>query len=89
MLQIEPENAKFFSANDLGYKNASDKFSLAGTGDGNASGFAKCDADFELTADGENTLLYYWARAKISLDGDTAAPRQTGILRYGAALLYE
>ena len=63
VLQIEPENAKFFPANDLGYKNASDKFNLAGTGDGSAAGFAKCDADFELTANGDNTLLYYWARA--------------------------
>ena len=64
VVQIGPEKAKFITANDLGYKNASDPFNLAGTGDGGAAGFAKCDTDFEVIADGDKTLLHYSARAE-------------------------
>ena len=66
VVQIGPEKANFIATNDLGCENASDPFSLGGTGVGGAAGFATCDAEFELIADDKNTLLHYSARAKTS-----------------------
>lgn len=64
MLQIGQKKASFVPTSDLGYKNAADQFRLAGTGDDGAAGFSKCDADYELIADGYNTLLHYSARVE-------------------------
>jgi carbon monoxide dehydrogenase subunit G len=44
--------------------HAPDRFSLAGAGDGGIAGFAKGGADVELTADGDNTVLRYSAKAE-------------------------
>ena len=44
--------------------HAPDRFSLAGAGDGGIAGFAKGGANVELTADGDNTLLSYSAKAE-------------------------
>ena len=64
VLKIGPVKAKFSGKVTLDTTHAPDRFSLAGAGDGGIAGFAKGGADVELTADGDNTLLRYSAKAE-------------------------
>ena len=64
VLKIGPVKAKFSGKVTLDTTHAPDRFSLAGAGDGGIAGFAKGGADIELTADGDNTLLRYSAKAE-------------------------
>ena len=64
VLKIGPVKAKFSGKVTLDTTHAPDRFSLAGAGDGGIAGFAKGGADVELTADGDNTLLCYSAKAE-------------------------
>ena len=64
VLKIGPVKATFSGKVTLDTANAPNRFSLAGAGDGGIAGFAKGGADVELTADGDNTLLRYSAKAE-------------------------
>ena len=64
VLKIGPVRAKFSGRVILDTIHAPGRFSLAGAGDGGIAGFAKGGADVELTADGDNTLLRYSAKAE-------------------------
>ena len=64
VLKIGPVKAKFSGKVTLDTTHAPDRFSLTGAGDGGVAGFAKGGADVELTADGDNTLLRYSAKAE-------------------------
>ena len=64
VLKIGPVKATFSGKVTLDTTHAPDRFSLAGAGDGGIAGFAKGGADVELTADGDNTLLLYSAKAE-------------------------
>ena len=64
VLKIGPVKAKFSGKVTLDTTHAPDRFSLAGAGDGGIAGFAKGGADVELTADGDDTLLRYSAKAE-------------------------
>ena len=64
VLKIGPVKAKFSGKVTLDTTHAPDRFSLAGAGDGGIAGFAKGGADVELTADGDNTVLRYSAKAE-------------------------
>lgn len=65
VLKIGPVKAKFSGDVTLDTAGAPDAFSLTGTGNGGAAGHAKGGADVTLTADGENTILRYEAKADI------------------------
>ena len=65
VLKIGPVKARFSGDVQLDTAGAPDAFSLTGSGNGGAAGHAKGGADVTLTADGENTILRYEAKADI------------------------
>lgn len=65
VLKIGPVKAKFGGEVTLDTAGAPDAFSLSGQGNGGAAGHAKGGADVTLTADGDETILKYEAKADI------------------------
>ena len=65
VLKVGPVKAKFSGNVELNTDGAPDTFSLTGQGNGGAAGFAKGGADVTLTADGDETILRYEAKAEI------------------------
>lgn len=65
VLKIGPVKAKFGGNVELNTDGAPDSFSLSGQGNGGAAGFAKGGAQVTLTADGNETILRYEAKAEI------------------------
>ena len=65
VLKIGPVKAKFGGKVTLDPRDAPDRFSLKGEGNGGVAGFAKGGADVELEADGDETILRYAAKAEI------------------------
>jgi len=65
VLKVGPVKARFGGDVTLDKSGAPDAFSLSGQGSGGAAGHAKGGADVTLTADGEQTILKYNAKAEI------------------------
>ena len=65
VLKVGPVKAKFGGNVQLNTEGAPDSFSLTGQGNGGAAGHAKGGADVTLTADGNETILKYEAKAEI------------------------
>lgn len=65
VLKVGPVKAKFSGDVQLDTGGAPDQFSLTGQGNGGAAGHAKGGADVTLTADGDETILRYEAKAQI------------------------
>ncbi len=65
VLKVGPVKAKFGGNVELDKSGAPDAFSLTGSGNGGAAGHAKGGADVTLTADGDETILKYDAKAEI------------------------
>ncbi|SPF78183.1 CoxG family protein [Pseudoprimorskyibacter insulae] len=65
VLKVGPVKAKFSGNVTLDKSGAPDAFSLTGSGNGGAAGHAKGGADVTLTAQGDQTLLSYQAKAEI------------------------
>lgn len=65
VLKVGPVKAKFNGDVQLDTTGAPDQFSLTGQGNGGAAGHAKGGADVTLTADGDETILRYEAKAQI------------------------
>ncbi|MEM8729224.1 MAG: carbon monoxide dehydrogenase subunit G [Pseudomonadota bacterium] len=65
VLKVGPVKAKFSGNVTLDTAGAPDAFSLSGQGNGGAAGHAKGGADVTLTADGDETILRYEAKADI------------------------
>lgn len=65
VLKIGPVKAKFSGDVTLSPDSPPERFSLTGSGNGGASGFAKGGAEVELEAHPEGTLLRYTASADI------------------------
>lgn len=65
VLKVGPVKAKFSGDVVLDTSGAPDAFSLSGQGNGGAAGHAKGGADVTLTADGDQTILRYEAKAAI------------------------
>ncbi|MEM1264979.1 MAG: carbon monoxide dehydrogenase subunit G [Pseudomonadota bacterium] len=65
VLKIGPVKARFGGKVVLDQTGAPDAFSLSGQGNGGAAGHAKGGADVKLTADGDQTILSYEAKAEI------------------------
>lgn len=65
VLKVGPVKAKFGGNVVLDKSGAPDSFSLTGSGNGGAAGHAKGGADVTLTADGDETILKYDAKAEI------------------------
>ncbi|MGI3187144.1 CoxG family protein [Nioella aestuarii] len=65
VLKVGPVKAKFSGTVELNTEGAPDAFSLTGQGNGGAAGHAKGGADVMLTADGDETILRYDAKAVI------------------------
>lgn len=65
VLKIGPVKAKFSGEVTLDPGGAPDRFSLEGEGKGGVAGFAKGGADVTLTADGDETIVAYTAKADI------------------------
>ena len=65
VLKVGPVKAKFNGNVTLDTTGAPDQFSLTGQGNGGAAGHAKGGADVTLTADGDETILRYDAKAEI------------------------
>lgn len=65
VLKVGPVKAKFSGNVTLDTAGAPDAFSLTGQGNGGAAGHAKGGADVTLTADGDETILKYDAKAEI------------------------
>ena len=65
VLKIGPVKASFAGEVTLDPSGAPDRFSLTGEGKGGVAGFAKGGADVTLTADGEETVVAYTAKADI------------------------
>lgn len=65
LLKIGPVKARFSGDVQLDTGGAPDAFSLKGQGNGGAAGHAKGGADVTLTADGDQTILTYEAKADI------------------------
>ncbi len=65
VLKVGPVKAKFSGDVVLDTSGAPDAFSLSGQGNGGAAGHAKGGADVTLSADGEQTILRYEAKAAI------------------------
>ena len=65
LLKVGPVKARFSGNVELNTDGAPDTFSLLGQGNGGAAGHASGGADVTLTADGDETILRYDAKAKI------------------------
>jgi carbon monoxide dehydrogenase subunit G len=65
VLKVGPVKARFTGDVQLDTAGAPDAFSLTGQGNGGAAGHAKGRADVTLTADGDQTILKYEAKANI------------------------
>ncbi|GAB5435640.1 CoxG family protein [Falsiruegeria mediterranea] len=65
VLKVGPVKARFNGDVQLDTAGAPDQFSLTGKGNGGAAGHAKGGADVTLTADGDETILRYEAKAQI------------------------
>lgn len=65
VLKVGPVKAKFSGNVTLDTDGAPDTFSLSGQGNGGAAGHAKGGADVTLTAEGDETILRYDAKAEI------------------------
>lgn len=65
LLKVGPVKARFSGNVELNTDGAPDAFSLSGQGNGGAAGHAKGGADVTLTADGDETILRYEAKAEI------------------------
>jgi len=65
VLKIGPVKARFSGDVQLDTAGAPDAFSLTGQGNGGTAGHAKGGADVTLTADGDQTILRYNAKADI------------------------
>lgn len=65
VLKVGPVKARFSGDVQLDKSGAPDAFSLTGQGNGGAAGHAKGGADVTLTADGDQTILRYDAKAAI------------------------
>ncbi len=65
VLKVGPVKARFKGDVQLDTAGAPDQFSLTGQGNGGAAGHAKGGADVTLTADGDETILRYEAKAQI------------------------
>ncbi|MBO9451354.1 carbon monoxide dehydrogenase subunit G [Tropicibacter sp. R16_0] len=65
VLKVGPVKARFNGDVQLDTAGAPDQFSLTGQGNGGAAGHAKGGADVTLTADGDETILRYEAKAQI------------------------
>lgn len=65
VLKVGPVKARFSGDVVLDQSGAPDAFSLTGQGSGGAAGHAKGGADVRLTADGDQTILRYEAKAEI------------------------
>ncbi|WP_299504468.1 carbon monoxide dehydrogenase subunit G [uncultured Roseobacter sp.] len=65
VLKVGPVKARFSGDVQLDTAGAPDAFSLTGQGNGGAAGHAKGGADVTLTADGDQTILRYEAKAEI------------------------
>ena len=65
VLKVGPVKARFGGNVTLDTAGAPDAFSLSGQGNGGAAGHAKGGADVTLTAQGDETLLTYDAKAEI------------------------
>ncbi|AGI66484.1 putative carbon monoxide dehydrogenase subunit G [Octadecabacter antarcticus 307] len=65
VLKIGPVKAKFSGSVTLSPDAPPERFSLTGTGNGGAAGFARGGAEVELEAHPEGTLLRYNAKADI------------------------
>ncbi|MDX8347350.1 carbon monoxide dehydrogenase subunit G [Cognatiyoonia sp. IB215446] len=65
VLKVGPVKARFSGNVVLDQTGAPDAFSLSGQGNGGAAGHAKGAADVTLTADGDQTILRYEAKAEI------------------------
>lgn len=65
VLKVGPVKARFTGDVQLDTAGAPDAFSLTGQGNGGAAGHAKGGADVTLTADGDQTILKYEAKADI------------------------
>jgi len=64
-LKIGPVKAKFKGAVTLENLNPPTSYSIVGEGQGGIAGFAKGGADVALTADGDDTVLKYTAKADV------------------------
>ncbi|MBU2936401.1 MULTISPECIES: CoxG family protein [Pacificibacter] len=65
VLKVGPVKAKFGGNVTLDTAGAPEAFSLTGQGNGGTAGHAKGGADVTLTADGDETILVYNAKAEI------------------------
>lgn len=65
VLKVGPVKAKFGGNVTLDTTGAPAAFSLTGQGNGGTAGHAKGGADVTLTADGDETVLVYNAKAEI------------------------
>ncbi len=65
VLKIGPVKARFGGNVTLDTAGAPQQFSLTGQGNGGTAGHAKGGADVTLTADGNETILRYDAKAEI------------------------
>ena len=65
VLKVGPVKARFSGDVQLDTAGAPGAFSLTGQGNGGAAGHAKGGADVTLTADGDQTILKYEAKADI------------------------
>jgi len=65
LLKIGPVKARFSGNVTLSPDAPPERFSLSGTGNGGAAGFAKGGADVALEVHPEGTLLRYTAKAEI------------------------
>jgi carbon monoxide dehydrogenase subunit G len=65
VLKVGPVKARFTGDVQLDTAGAPDAFSLTGQGNGGAAGHAKGRADVTLTADWDQTILKYEAKANI------------------------
>ncbi|WP_439140169.1 CoxG family protein [Planktotalea sp.] len=65
VLKVGPVKARFSGDVQLDTAGAPDAFSLTGQGNGGAAGHAKGGADVTLTADVDQTILKYEAKADI------------------------
>lgn len=65
VLKVGPVKARFSGDVTLDRAGAPDAFSLTGHGTGGTAGHAKGGADVTLTADGDETILNYEAKAAI------------------------
>jgi carbon monoxide dehydrogenase subunit G len=64
-LKIGPVSASFNGEVTLSNINAPESYTISGEGKGGIAGFAKGGADVVLTADGDETILQYAAKAQV------------------------